>query len=559
MATIDWSALHSRTTFVVGKGGVGKSTTAAAIATHFARSNSSTHIISTDPAHSLSDVFGGAPPAGLTVEEFDASGYADAWLEAARAALLQIVERGTYLDAADAASLLDLSLPGVDEVMAAFRLVELEQGAAQRIVVDTAPTGHTLRLLDAARVVDSWADALEAIVAKADAVSLGLVGRSPDWPAGALIRDWRDRAAAFRRLIAAAQFVIVTRAGPVVQAETARLRAALETRRLAVAGMAAVGPGVPAADWTLDLNAAEVRAGPERKGGAVQWFGQRPEAILLCAGKGGVGKSTCAAAIALARADARGVCLVSTDPAGSLADVLERPITAQAQEIAPNLRAWQLDAVSRYAALREQYAADVKRVFEQLGLDQAIALDRKVIERLWNLAPPGIDEIVALTEVMNATERCTALVLDTAPTGHFLRLLAMPDLAVQWSHALMRLLLKYRVAGSLESFSQEVLGFARQARQLGAELTTPGQAGAVLVTLDQPVVWAETERLHAALVTAQIPVIALIINRADVDGPLRGQPDFLHSSTLIRAPNLPSPPMGSESLRDFMNRWEFLH
>ena len=532
----------ARVTFVVGKGGVGKTTTAVALARELA-AQQPTWLISTDPAHSLRDVIPTDIPQ-LQIEEFDARAYADAWLAQARAALLEVVERGTYLDQQDAASFLDLSLPGVDEVMAAFRLVELQRSEVARIVVDTAPTGHTLRLLEASDVIDSWADALDAMVAKADAVALGLVGQAPDWPAAQLTRDWRARAAAFRQLLKEAEFILVTRAEPVVQAETERLHAWLRERGYAVTEKL--------------VTLTQPRPSPaQHSGEVVAWLHTLDHALSLCAGKGGVGKSTCAAALALLKSERTATCLVSTDPAGSLSDVIGESVSEQPRELAPGLRVWQLDAEAEYQRMRDRYADEVKRVFEQLGLTESVALDRHVIERLWNLAPPGIDEIVALTEILNAAERCPALVLDSAPTGHFLRLLEMPQIAVDWSHALIRLLLKYKVAGSLEHFSREVLDFAREARALREQLTDPLRTATFLVTLDHPVVWAETERLHASLRAAQIAVTAVVVNRADAGQRTSTQPAFLGQTRVILAPLMAAPPVGRDALNEFMRSWEF--
>ncbi|HEX9108090.1 MAG TPA: ArsA family ATPase, partial [Longimicrobiales bacterium] len=154
--------------FVVGKGGVGKTTAAAAVALHLADAGRPTHLVSTDPAHSVGDVFGVQLPAHpipspctdrLTLEELDARAYARAWSGRVAGPIAELVERGTYLDADDAHALTGLSLPGVDEVMGALRLVELAEGNADRIVVDTAPTGHALRLLDAGALIDGWAAA----------------------------------------------------------------------------------------------------------------------------------------------------------------------------------------------------------------------------------------------------------------------------------------------------------------------------------------------------------------------------------------------------------------
>jgi arsenite/tail-anchored protein-transporting ATPase len=541
--------LSARTLFVAGKGGVGKTTTASEIAARFSDRGESVHLISVDPAHSLRDVLGEGDRPHITIEEFDARSYADRWLAAARPALVEVAERGTYLDANDAGSFLDLSLPGVDEVMAALRLLELQESAANRIVVDTAPTGHFLRLLQANTLLENWANALEAMVQKASAVAIGMVGQSPQWAAISLLQQWREQARNFAELTSSAQFVIVTRADAVVQAETNRLIEYLRQDHKSVA--AVITRTIPTT--TKRATPASDRATPFPSPQAFDF--KAP--LLLVAGKGGVGKSTIAAAIAVMRAQTQQTCLISTDPAGSLADVLDTAIGSEPTEVHPRLRAWQLAADAEFERLRNQYAGEVHRVFEQLGLDQSINLDRAVIDRLWNLAPPGIDEIVALSELADASDRCPATILDSAPTGHFLRLMELPEASVQWTHALMRLLLKYHVAGALEEFTREIMDFAKRSRQLQQRLTTQGETAAVLVTLDEPVVWAETIRLHAALGRAKIPVAALVVNRADA-GPLLAHSSFDSTMTVIRTPNLDTPPIGADALRAFVGRWEVL-
>src|SRR5688572_12374067 len=164
MSAALFSKLSARVMFVVGKGGVGKSTAAAAIALGLADHQHKTHIISVDPAHSLADLleqpYSGAAvvsacSSNLTIEEFDADRFSRAWLTALRPALVEVSERGTYFDAADARNFLDLSLPGVDEIMAALRILELIDQPTERIVIDTAPTGHLLRLIRAASLLRS--------------------------------------------------------------------------------------------------------------------------------------------------------------------------------------------------------------------------------------------------------------------------------------------------------------------------------------------------------------------------------------------------------------------
>ncbi|MGQ0813764.1 MAG: ArsA family ATPase, partial [Gemmatimonadota bacterium] len=241
----------TRFIFVVGKGGVGKTTTAAAIAVALADANQSTHLISTDPAHSLRDLIPESCSSKLELEEFDARKYADVFFQRLRAPFIELIERGTYLDAADAASFLDLSIPGIDEVMGALRLVELLDSHAQRIVVDTAPTGHTLRLLESATIIESWVNAGRAMAEKASAVSAALVGQPVPLSAMPLLEQWQKAAKRFEtEVIQRGTAIVVTRGGVVVEKETQRLITDLERRALDVGATVAVGDGE--ADFTVE-------------------------------------------------------------------------------------------------------------------------------------------------------------------------------------------------------------------------------------------------------------------------------------------------------------------
>lgn len=104
-----------------GKGGVGKTTAAAATALELALSHpeKSLLLISTDPAHSLRDSFSGTkPPPNLKVLELDAQAYLHSFQEKNRHRLMEIASRGTFLDEEDINRFLELSLPGMDELMA---------------------------------------------------------------------------------------------------------------------------------------------------------------------------------------------------------------------------------------------------------------------------------------------------------------------------------------------------------------------------------------------------------------------------------------------------------
>jgi arsenite-transporting ATPase len=569
--------LGARFVFVLGKGGVGKTTTAAALALSSA-GRSNTLLISTDPAHSLGDVFdqqlAGANPASsscdpaLMLEEFDARAYAlrfNAWAEPH---LLELMERGTYLDSDDARALMQLTLPGVDELMGALRLAETAGEPWQKIFVDTAPTGHALRLIDAALQIKSFVQALRPMAEKATVVASRLLRADVRLESEQFLDDLERRAIAFEEeVLAGADFVVVTRAGKVVQAETERLKQELTSRGLHLAAVVCTGGGCANPDavtaphrpnvrgceglrhWGSPI-AEPVRTGtvPATRGApAVGWLDGLGVSLALFAGKGGVGKSTCATAAAVHLSATRTVTLYSTDPAGSLPDVLGTEIPADGTWLTPSLFVKQLDALTAFSRLRDEYKADVAAVFERLGLDQSAALDRRVIDSLFDMAPPGVDELVALVELLQAPED-TLVVIDSAPTGHFLRLIQMPELALDWVRAAMRLIIKYHVA-TLDDAARGVLALARQLKELRTRLLDPDRTAVFVVTLNEPVVRLETERLVQTLRGAGMPVRAVIFNRADDATPIPG------ASLQVYAPFWREPPIGIDTLEKFLGQW----
>lgn len=209
-----------------GKGGVGKTTVSCAAALHYSKSRS-VILFTTDPASNLSDL-----DLPLRIESLDANALYARFLGAHLESFLEIGDRGTYLDREELRRLFELSMPGVDELMAWMRIGELaEENPDALIVVDTAPTGHTLRMLSASQHFAQLANALDAMQEKHRALVRQFTRREVRDAVDAFIEDFDARATRRRELLtdpARAAFVPVTLAEPWVVEQTARLISEIE-------------------------------------------------------------------------------------------------------------------------------------------------------------------------------------------------------------------------------------------------------------------------------------------------------------------------------------------
>ncbi len=144
--------------------------------------------------------------------------------------------------------------------------------------------------------------------------------------------------------------------------------------------------------------------------------------ILLVTGKGGVGKTTVAAATAtLAAARGLRTIVLSTDPAHSLADAFDEPLGDQVAELGPRLAAQQLDARVRFEDAWTEVRDWFVEVLGWAGADTIEAEELAVI--------PGLDEVFALADLKQhaASGAYDLVVVDCAPTAETIRLLSLPD------------------------------------------------------------------------------------------------------------------------------------
>jgi arsenite-transporting ATPase len=613
------SAFHAlldhlpRATLIVGKGGVGKTTCAVAVAASFARRGQRTLVVSTDPAAALADVIGArvsttaTPVPGepdLDARQLSAAQLRHDFLEQWRDTIAEIVDRGTYLDRDDIDGLVDAALPGVDEIFALLALADLlsdQSGTYERIVIDTAPTGHTLRLLALPETFSALLSMLDLMQNKHRFMVRALTHRYRRDRADEFIDEMRARIDGLRAALAdehAVAALVVARAEPVVETETRRYIEQLRSLHIRVAALVVNSASDTGTTWrdadpTLPLiwvpraanpprgiapilatfdSATDHPVGAKTRARRVSRDAMSSAAIpvrtlTIVGGKGGVGKSTVACALAIDAADDRSgsVLLVSTDPAPSLADALGDSDAAWAHSDiehavadVPGLVVRQMDATAAFTRLRDEYQERIDALFDALvgrGLD--VQHDRAIVRDLLALAPPGIDELFALSLLGDAlaAKRFSRIVVDPAPTGHLLRLLEMPALALDWSHRLMRLMLRYRDVVGLGETAQELLDFAKRTRALDTLIGDRAQCGLVIVALDEPIVRAETERLAAAVRARGVDVAALLWNRvARAPSPL---PESVSGRQLFAQETSP-PPIGVNALRTWRRNWRAL-
>ncbi|WP_017603746.1 ArsA family ATPase [Nocardiopsis alkaliphila] len=288
-------------------------------------------------------------------------------------------------------------------------------------------------------------------------------------------------------------------------------------------------------------------------------------AIVFFGGKGGVGKTTMAAAHALRFAD-QGLrtLLISTDPAHSLGDALAMPLGDKPVQVTERLWAREPDAD---AALRRR----VRRI----GDDAAQALPREILPAVSRhlehaAAGPGMAESALADLLMDTMEEVPEhwdrLVVDSAPTGHLLRLLHLPELLTPWVQGLAR---QRERAVDADRFAVGVAGGSQESgddplleklharrRKLERAATRLRQDAEVrLVLVPRRMVLAETDRAARELMEAGFRLGTVVVNQVpdDVDPGLLTQVHerFAEQGTIEEALTTKEP-IGLDALRELM-------
>lgn len=636
--------------FFGGKGGVGKTSTSASVAVRCADAGLSTLVISTDPAHSLGDALRydlsdgrihqvddtiplyaiesdtrqavnrfrelvaslKSPDSStdstkevVTEKDIDKKGDPSGWAAVAERLGLQ-----------EFSDVLETIPPGADELIALVAVLDLVETenpdlSFDRIIIDTAPTGHTLRLLAFPDFLDkflSQALSLRRKLASARGVigtvsNLFMGGRKQNVD-GALdaaagrVSAYRDKMIALAQLFrdpSRSEFVVVTIATGLAVAESRRLVDKLWDEGIWVRHVVVNQLLPPERDDMLNKYLERVRKGQAREisfateqiadeyGLSVTLvprfdsevrgvYGLRALAnvafrearrasydplfdtslyatgtndtkgcqFVFVGGKGGVGKTSLSAALGTAlAAEGLKTLVLSTDPAHSIGDAFQQSVdgggVVEVEGAEGELYAMEIDsegAVKEFQRLAREYVSEGRR---GVGVDIARKLGLEEFASLLDNAPPGIDELVALTEVIELVKfgDFDRVIVDTAPTGHTLRLLSFPEFLESFLGKVIRL--KQRLDKGIEALksvlgrreestdavNRAAKGVDRLRKNMGElrELVADdSRTQFVIVTVPTGLAMAESERLAKSLKKDGVAVNNLIINQVVPEG-----------------------------------------
>ncbi len=259
--------------------------------------------------------------------------------------------------------------------------------------------------------------------------------------------------------------------------------------------------------------------------------------MIMFGGKGGVGKTSCAASSGIWAAEhGRNTLIISTDPAHSLGDSLGMelpPGEPTPVDGVDNLTALEINPKAKFAELQE--LTDMNPI-KSLGMDGMMGgMMEGMLEGMMeggegggSLSPPGIDEALAFGKVLEFIEKdhdYDLIVFDTAPTGHTLRLLSLPETLSGWIGKILQLRLRMgKMFGALkrmftkeEKKEENPLELLKQMKDaiLNArdDLTNPEINSFVIVMIAEEMAISETGRLLNELVKYDIPTSNMVVNQ----------------------------------------------
>ncbi|EME27403.1 arsenite-translocating ATPase, ArsA family [Galdieria sulphuraria] len=609
--------------FVCGKGGVGKTTCAAAYGVYLAERGYRTLIVSSDPAHSLADSLdidlkkGEISPVvgceNLWALEVDTTAAVGEFRDAVSSltSINQTVDKelqdwASRLGIEEFRDILDNIPPGADEFIALTKVFVSSETTSNRkydyLVIDTAPTGHTIRLLAFPDFLSRFLSKALALRGKLDGALnrvnnlFSLVRDKHSFNKNVIsnavkrITQFQEQMQQFHdqlRDTSRTDFIVVTIASNLSLEESTRLVYYLKTQQFHLERLIVnqlISADTKAAYWqslmrgqqrvlsrikenVIDKPIIQIPyLGAEIEGfkGIRQlsnylddelhqvenkvfdeWLIQKKNSnredddtsslvengcqYIFVGGKGGVGKTSISSSLSVLMSKERRVLIVSTDPAHSLGDALETKLSGSPTFIQDNLYAMEIDP--------EQSIQEFRQLLLDLQMEDSNSWGSEVVRTLGlgdfmdilDNPPPGTDELVALTKVIELVDlrQFDLVIIDTAPTGHTLRLLAFPEFI---ERLLGRVLsLKKRLDGtigmvtslfrrsdvnsSIQDAVSRIENFRSRMVLLRNILVNEKLTSFCVVTIPTELSYQESMRLLQSLSSSQVKVLGVFVNQ----------------------------------------------
>ena len=572
-----------------GKGGSGKTTSAAATGLYLANATKKKIlVVSTDPAPSLGDSFDVEIGNKITqikdnlwAIEFDSKELLEDFRKKNIEVIKALVERGTYLEKEDIELFENLAAPGMDEVMAIIKIADfLKTKAYDLIILDTAPTGHTKVLLSLPQLMEGWLKVMGLMQEKhrylmrhwrrkyvndeadefleetqADITEVKNLLKNHDLtefvpvtiPEPMSILETEDLIEHLDGLDIKGESIIANRILFPEECEFCKERAKIQEKyikmidekfkKFQISEMPLFPEEIRGEKDLLEY--AQILFGekeyqsilpkkalpkfPVLPKGQMADFLEKDLDFIICGGKGGVGKTVMAATTAVALAEKKAdkkILISSTDPAHALSNVFAQDIPLDTKAVPlkgfSNLFALEIDAQKKLRKWKNEYHQDIDTIFKEFiegGMD--IAFDRKVMEELMELSPPGLEELMALGKIMDLMkeDKYDIYVLDSAASGHLLRFLELPEIIRDWLKGIFKILLKYRNIAGLVEIKRKLLDFSKDIKKIQETLFGSKKTEFVMVSIAEEMGVREMGDLAQSLEKLNIPYNYIVLNR----------------------------------------------
>ncbi|MDX2127422.1 MAG: ArsA family ATPase [Chloroherpetonaceae bacterium] len=241
--------------------------------------------------------------------------------------------------------------------------------------------------------------------------------------------------------------------------------------------------------------------------------------LIIVGGKGGVGKTTIAAALSIMISQTHKTLVVSTDPAHSLSDSFRQSIGSEITKLSEKypLFGLEISAEDAYRKFIDRYRNQLKLLF-----DSSTYFDEEDINEMLSVSIPGLDEVMSLKTIIDllTENQFDRIIIDTAPTGHALRLLSMPDVLDTWIKMSAKMRWKYKevIQTFKGSYTPDegddfLVEMKKSVKRIEAILKDKNACEFLPVMIPTEMSFAETERLILALQQEGINAEHLFINQ----------------------------------------------